>query len=87
MPAILSALFSAVFAYFATKDAYGDSLFTIFPGMKNSTEDEQEWIIGVSWILVRMKSPVDSSVANYFLIFNFAHFTTKKEFSFRILIV
>lgn len=49
MPAILSALFSAIFAYFATKDAYGDSLFTIFPGMKNSTllEDEHEKIIGV----------------------------------------
>lgn len=49
MPAILSALFSGLFAYFATKDAYGDSLYTIFPGMKNSTmlEDEDEMIIGV----------------------------------------
>lgn len=49
MPAVLSALFSAVFAYFATKGAYGDSLYTIFPGMKNSTmlEDEHEMIIGV----------------------------------------
>lgn len=50
MPAILSALCSAIFAYFATKEAYGDSLYTIFPGMKNSTmlEDEHEMIIGVS---------------------------------------
>lgn len=49
MPAVLSAIFSAIFAYFATKDAYGDSLYTIFPGMKNSTmEDESEMIIGVS---------------------------------------
>lgn len=49
MPAIASAIFSAIFAYFATKDAYGDSLYTIFPGMKNSTmmEDEHEMIIGV----------------------------------------
>jgi hypothetical protein len=49
MPAVASALFSAIFAYFATKDAYGDSLYTIFPGMKNSTmmEDEHEMIIGV----------------------------------------
>lgn len=54
MPAILSALFSAVFAYFATKDAYGDSLYTIFPGMKNSTlmEDEHEMIIGVRTVLM-----------------------------------
>jgi hypothetical protein len=50
MPAVLSALFSAIFAYFATFQAYGDSLYTIFPGMKNSTlmEDEHETIIGVS---------------------------------------
>jgi hypothetical protein len=49
MPAVLSALFSAVFAYFATYQAYDDSLYTIFPGMKNSTlmEDEHEMIIGV----------------------------------------
>jgi hypothetical protein len=49
MPAVASAIFSAIFAYFATKDAYGDSLYTIFPGMKNSTmlEDEHEMIIGV----------------------------------------
>jgi len=48
MPAVLSAIFSAIFAYFATKEAYGDSLYTIFPGMKNSTllEDEHEMIIG-----------------------------------------
>lgn len=52
MPAILSAIFSAIFAYFATKDAYGDSLYTIFPGMKNSTllEDEHEMIVGVRHI-------------------------------------
>ena len=49
MPAVLSALCSAIFAYFATIQAYGDSLYTIFPGMKNSTlvEDEHEMIIGV----------------------------------------
>ncbi|CAG9804528.1 unnamed protein product [Chironomus riparius] len=48
MPAVASAFFSAIFAYFATKEAYGDSLYTIFPGMKNSTmlEDEHEMIIG-----------------------------------------
>lgn len=49
MPAVFSALCSAIFAYFATFEAYGDSLYTIFPGMKNSTlmEDEHEMIIGV----------------------------------------
>lgn len=52
MPAILSALFSAVFAFMATKDAYGDSLYHIFPAMKNSTQlemegGEHEHIIGV----------------------------------------
>jgi hypothetical protein len=49
MPAVLSALCSAIFAYFATKQAYGDSLYTIFPGMKDSAlmEDEHEMIIGV----------------------------------------
>lgn len=49
MPAVASAFFSAIFAYFATKEAYGDSLYTIFPGMKNSAlmEDEHEMIIGV----------------------------------------
>ncbi|CRK99182.1 CLUMA_CG012501, isoform A [Clunio marinus] len=48
MPAVASAIFSAIFAYFATKDAYGDSLYTIFPGMKNSSmeEGEHEIIIG-----------------------------------------
>jgi ammonium transporter Rh len=51
MPAVASAIFSAIFAYFATKDAYGDSLYTIFPAMKNMTEgieEEHEMIIGVS---------------------------------------
>jgi ammonium transporter Rh len=49
MPAVSSAIFSAIFAYFATKDAYGDSLYSIFPGMQNSTlvEHEHEFIIGV----------------------------------------
>lgn len=37
MPAVASAIFSAIFAYFATKDAYGDSLTTIFPAMQNMT--------------------------------------------------
>lgn len=51
MPAVASAIFSAIFAYFATKEAYGDSLYTIFPAMKNMTEgieEEHEMIIGVS---------------------------------------
>ncbi|CAO1415969.1 unnamed protein product [Diamesa serratosioi] len=42
MPAILSALFSVLFAFMATKDAYGDSLYHIFPAMKNSTQLEME---------------------------------------------
>lgn len=57
MPAILSALCSAIFAYFATKDAYGDSLYTIFPGMKNSTEEEHEMIIGVRIRLFAKETP------------------------------
>lgn len=47
MPAILSALVSVLFAYVATEEAYGDSLHTIFPGMKNSTAIRDDKIIGV----------------------------------------
>lgn len=53
MPAVLSALFSGLYALLAKKERYGDSLTSIFPGMeiiKNVTlsEDEhQEFIIGV----------------------------------------
>lgn len=69
MPAILSALLSAGFAYFATADAYGDSLYSIFPGMKNSTlleENSHEMIIGVSsW---RVGNPTESQHLDvYFL--------------------
>jgi hypothetical protein len=61
MPAVASAIFSAIFAYFATKNAYGDSLYTIFPAMeeKNMTllnlngtsgeHHEDEYVIGVSF--------------------------------------
>lgn len=42
MPAVASAIFSAIFAYFATKDAYGDSLTKIFPAMQNMTGIEHE---------------------------------------------
>lgn len=64
MPAVLSALFSAIFAYFATAATYGDSLYTIFPGMKNSTllEDEHEMIIGVSSL--RVGNPAESQRLN-----------------------
>ncbi len=50
MPAVASAISSAIFAYFATKDAYGDSLYTIFPAMGNGTEEGEHGheIIGVS---------------------------------------
>lgn len=79
MPAILSAIFSAIFAYFATKDAYGDSLYTIFPGMKNSTllEDEHEMIIGVrhsakcNGISVRLLPSLQSEFRVGFLIGNY----------------
>lgn len=51
MPAVFSALCSAIFAYFATSQAYGDSLHTIFPAMKNASmieEEGVEFVIGVS---------------------------------------
>lgn len=47
MPAVASAIFSSIFAYFATKDAYGDSLTTIFPAMQNMTEHAHSIPIGV----------------------------------------
>lgn len=52
MPAVLSALFSGLYALLAKKERYGDSLTSIFPGMemiKNSTleGEHQEFIIGV----------------------------------------
>jgi ammonium transporter Rh len=46
MPAILSAIFSSFYAFSASKEKYGSSLDSIFPAMKNTTE-EHEFIIGV----------------------------------------
>jgi ammonium transporter Rh len=57
MPAILSALFSALYASMATVDTYRGSLFSIFPAMQtidtvNGTslgeESHMEYVIGVS---------------------------------------
>lgn len=51
MPALLSAVFSAIYASLATTETYGNTLTTIFPAMKqNSTlseEDMHEMVIGV----------------------------------------
>ena len=74
MPAILSALFSAVFAFMATKDAYGDSLYHIFPAMKNSTQlemegGEHEHIIGV-----RIKANTFTVLSHFNAIINFTFF-------------
>ncbi|XP_035897307.1 ammonium transporter Rh type A [Anopheles stephensi] len=53
MPAVLSAIFSAIYATFASADTYGTSLATIFPAMQNpnathhSSEMEPlEYVIG-----------------------------------------
>ncbi|XP_021705382.1 ammonium transporter Rh type A isoform X2 [Aedes aegypti] len=50
MPALLSAVFSAIYASLATTETYGNTLTTIFPAMKqNSTlseEDMHEMVIG-----------------------------------------
>ncbi|XP_063709670.1 ammonium transporter Rh type A [Culicoides brevitarsis] len=48
MPAVLSAIFSAIYAASATKETYGNQLIDIFPAMKqvgNNTE-ELEYVIG-----------------------------------------
>ena len=53
MPAVLSAIFSAIYASFASVETYGTSLATIFPAMQNpnatnATEMEPlEYVIGV----------------------------------------
>ncbi|XP_058130450.1 ammonium transporter Rh type A [Anopheles ziemanni] len=53
MPAVLSAIFSSIYATFASHDTYGTSLATIFPAMQNprpanSTEmgEPLEYVIG-----------------------------------------
>lgn len=52
MPALLSAVFSAIYASLATSETYGSSLTTIFPAMApvvNSTmsaHEEEEFVIG-----------------------------------------
>ncbi|XP_053680936.1 ammonium transporter Rh type A [Anopheles nili] len=53
MPAVLSAIFSAIYATFASPETYGSSLATIFPAMEshtvtNSTEMNEplEYVIG-----------------------------------------
>lgn len=51
MPAVLSAIFSAIYAAAASKDTYGNQLVEIFPAMKqvgNKTEG-LEYVIGVSF--------------------------------------
>lgn len=51
MPAILSAIFSAIYATFATKATYGSQLIEIFPAMQNvsnTTESHMHFVIGVS---------------------------------------
>lgn len=53
MPALLSAIFSAIYASMATTETYGSSLTTIFPAMApavNSTmggHESEEFVIGV----------------------------------------
>uniref|UniRef100_T1DNL1 Putative ammonium transporter 1 n=1 Tax=Anopheles aquasalis TaxID=42839 RepID=T1DNL1_ANOAQ len=51
MPAVLSAVFSSIYATFASKETYGTSLATIFPAMQtphNATDLEEplEYVIG-----------------------------------------
>ncbi|XP_021708886.1 ammonium transporter Rh type A-like [Aedes aegypti] len=50
MPALLSAVFSGIYASVATSEAYGNSLTSIFPAMKPNTtlteEDMHEMVIG-----------------------------------------
>lgn len=50
MPAILSAIFSAIYASAATKDTYGNQLIDIFPAMKQVGNKTQglDYVIGVS---------------------------------------
>lgn len=50
MPAVLSAIFSAIYATAASKETYGNQLEDIFPAMKqvgNKTE-HLEYVVGVS---------------------------------------
>ena len=54
MPAVLSAIFSAIYASFASVETYGTSLATIFPAMQNpnainatSEMEPLEYVIGV----------------------------------------
>lgn len=51
MPAIFSAVISAIYAAVATKETYGSQLFDIFPAMQqfsNSTEHPMHHVVGVS---------------------------------------
>lgn len=50
MPAVISAIFSAIYATLATADTYKDSLTDIFPGMawKNATNENGTIISSVS---------------------------------------
>lgn len=53
MPAILSAIFSGIYAAAASKETYGNQLVDIFPAMKqvgNKTHD-LDYVIGVSQIM------------------------------------
>lgn len=43
----MSAIFSAIYSFFATRERYGDSLTSVFPAMGNATK-ESDYIIGVS---------------------------------------
>ena len=61
MPALLSALFSAVYAAIATEDNYKSSLTTIFPAMEkdmNSTMHEVH-IIGVCILVSSSSKPYE----------------------------
>lgn len=56
MPAVLSAIFSAIYASFANKSSYRDSLYAIFPAMEQRTGNEtmsmehhEPMPFGVSW--------------------------------------
>lgn len=59
MPAVMSAVFSAIYATMAREADYKDSLVTIFPAMENVTEaingtmTSEEYVIGVREIHIR----------------------------------
>lgn len=56
MPAVFSAVVSAIYAAVATKETYGSQLFDIFPAMieANSTETPMHHVVGVSLFYISL---------------------------------